>query len=110
MKYFFILGKTPDLSVLEIVNFANKSQIKFVNVSRTGKNVLLVDVEKEIDIVWFMNQLGGIVKAGRIVDIQQIKADFITDFLEKNIDKNKKFYFGFSVYGEYKNIKTFKQI
>jgi len=108
MRYFFVLGRTPDLSVLEILNIAKRLRIDFINVSLVSRSVLLVNAEKEIDIKKIMKELGGVIKAGRIVDIQQIKADLIADFLEKNINKEKKFYFGFSVYGQHLNKKTFK--
>ena len=109
MKYFFILGKTSELSVLEIVNLANTSQMKLSNISRIGERVLVLETGDKIDARELIGTLGGVVKFGEVVlekgdkgerGYRGYKGDSgeeLAGFILENVDKKKKVYFGFSV-------------
>lgn len=104
MKYYFILGNNPTLSIAEI------SAIFGIEPNKTGEiasqNVFILDT-KEFDATNIMKRLGGTIKIGKIISET-------TNTQEKNIlEKIKpilkpgegKFKFGISFYGE-GNINT----
>ncbi|MCX6746327.1 MAG: DNA methyltransferase [Candidatus Parcubacteria bacterium] len=97
MQYFFILGKNPILSKAEIDAVLKFESIKY-KVLEFGEKVLVIETEKELDIDWLNNRLGGTVKIGKILD----KIDSLENFEEKFFDLikfgNGKVYFGFSLY------------
>lgn len=57
MQYAFILGNTPQLSVLEI-----KSVLSDFIVTKESEEVLIVEIKKEINIKELINILGGTIK------------------------------------------------
>ncbi|MFA6422798.1 MAG: hypothetical protein WCV92_05385, partial [Candidatus Buchananbacteria bacterium] len=63
MKYFFILGKTPVLSIAEITSLFARDQVEFELVECSAE-VLIVETKKELDADYLMAQLGGTVKLG----------------------------------------------
>ncbi|MFH1822446.1 MAG: methyltransferase domain-containing protein [Patescibacteria group bacterium] len=109
MKYFFILGKNPTLSIAELEAFFSCSkEIKILSRNVTSENVLILETDKEIEAKNLIKKLGGVIKIGKIeteVDnnIQDILIK-IKSFLKTAA--NGKFKFGISYYGQSKfNIK-----
>lgn len=102
MEYFFILGKTPDLSILELNNFAKASRM-------LGRVIL---AESDLDADDLMRRLGGTVKIGKIWEevrsFNEIKPKNLADFVLENCETGKKIYFGFSVEGKLRNFEIKK--
>ncbi|MFH1187560.1 MAG: hypothetical protein V1688_01720, partial [bacterium] len=72
------------------------------------KDFLIVELDEKIDANKLMGILGGTIKIGIILENGNVNIG-ARDLIEKiNIDKNKKFYFGFSVYGKIN--ANFKQL
>ena len=95
MKYFFILGSNPTLSLAEIYSlFGLRADYKLI-----GKDCLLVETE-QTDSNVLMNRLGGTVKIGRIAT-----AVSGSDLLPavKSVCQptaGHKYFFGFSTFGK----------
>ena len=111
-QYFFILGKTPELSKAEIHSLFTKKGINF-SVLEYGPQFFIVQIDQEIDVVSFFKTLGGSIKAGQIVEQISVKGkshlgsieNTVTyDWLENVLPAtDKKTVFGFSIYGSRKN-------
>jgi len=95
MKYFFILGRNPDLSRAEIYSYFESRAIEFKEIVYNG-NILLVDLksEQKLDI----NEFGGIVMIGKIL-FSGLKKE-VLDFIDQDelIPADK---FSFNVIGNY---------
>ncbi len=102
MKYFFILGNNQALSVAEILSWLESAGFDF-QVETACDSYLLLDVYKNLpeDL---LNQLGGTIKFGQILD--KIQAGSITKETVVKLLKpaDKKYNFGFSVYPENKKL------
>ncbi|MCF7906705.1 hypothetical protein K9K85_00245 [Patescibacteria group bacterium] len=102
MKYFFILGHQPDLSLTEIKSVLRPLtdfQIEFIS-----REFCLIQTEKKLDLSSIQSILGGTIKAGRI--ISSFKEDQISKKLffsliprASFLDKSSRINFGFSFYG-----------
>lgn len=80
MKYLFILGRNPLLSKAEIASYIERLGIKTLN-WKMRLNALLVDVDGELKLNEIINELGGMIAAGRV--ILSGKADKVVEELEK---------------------------
>lgn len=101
MKYVFVLGRTPELSIAEIESVLRINKISYKTVS-TSKEIAVFECD-EFDAFKLNKSFGGIVKIGRIyeeVGISKDYSDIITEkFLEKLfVDANSKVEFGISLY------------
>ncbi|MCU0679746.1 MAG: methyltransferase domain-containing protein [Planctomycetes bacterium] len=102
MKYFFLLGSNPALSIAEISNIV-EGRLDLI-----GSDILTWQTEEEQDIKSLMNILGGTIKIGIILDESNGSLpDLIFKTKElaiKIADKHpdKKFNFGFSFHGKIK--------
>lgn len=67
MRYFFILGRIPELSAKEIFSCLEREQISYSNVQILS-DALLLTASREIPLHSFVDRLGGCVKAGRVVE------------------------------------------
>jgi tRNA G10 N-methylase Trm11 len=107
MKYFFILGNHPDISIAEIYSvFGDDFEYDWVR-----QSVLLVETEKEIQASDLIKRLGGTIKIGEILKKTEAndKSSLLELIREVQLPKGKgKFKFGFSYYGK-KNL-AFKAI
>ncbi len=95
MKYFFILGSNPTLSLAEIYSlFGLKADYRLID-----KDCLLLEIDK-LEVESLINRLGGTIKIGKIV-ATTAPADLLAAVKEacQPLD-NKKFFFGFSTYGK----------
>src|SRR3989339_483859 len=106
MKYFFILGNNPTLSIAEI--FSIVSEIEDYNF--LNSDCLVIESKKEINIPKLIQRLGGTIKIGEIRD-EASSANYnkIQCVLNNIVQEGKsKFFFGFSYYGKHKfNVKRF---
>ena len=114
MKYAFVLGRLPALSVAEILAVMEKLEIKY-QIKTVSPKTLVLDIEKEIDFKRILKTMGGtvkIMKLGRFPeefsDIQNIIKHLA---LEKANQLNNKIIIGYSVYSTDKTEKNkFNQI
>jgi tRNA G10 N-methylase Trm11 len=95
MKYFFILGNHPDLSVAEIRAVLGDG----VSYLFYGVGALIVEGE-ELDLSVLNRRLGGTVKMGEIIELVPDLADRnIKESIKKLLLKATKPFFGISLYG-----------
>lgn len=100
MKYFFILGNNPTLSLAELNSVFNLEVIFWLS-----ENVLIWDTNVEIDCVKLISQLGGLIKIGVIE--KEINRDSLSQDItiivnnEKEHSREGKFNFGISNYSYY---------
>jgi len=101
MKYFFVFGSQPTLSLAEVLNVLDLKKIDF-SLKIFKKNFLILKTKEKLNEDELQKRLGGTVKIGiiflKIDDIEKIDLEF----LKKELPKGKKIYFGFSCYGEVK--------
>ncbi|MBU0625100.1 50S ribosomal protein L11 methyltransferase [Patescibacteria group bacterium] len=99
MKYFFVLGSNPAISVAEILSCLSEKSPTVVELSR---QILIIESQLEIDEQNLMSQLGGTIKIGRLInhclpiDVNAL-ADVLADELQQK-HQSGKIKFGFSVY------------
>jgi len=114
MQYFFILGKNPTLSKAEIEAVLEKAEVSAFALAsaKTSKasadkrslksevfgKILILDIEKELDIEWLNSRLGGTVKIGKILDKIEKLEEFEDKFFELVLFGAGKAFFGFSLY------------
>jgi len=95
MKYFFILGNNPSLSVAEILAIFPK----YTDFTLISQDVFLLKLEENLSKET-INRLGGTIKFGQII-FEAKEKDLLGSLLsliELNNIK-EKFHFGISVYG-----------
>lgn len=100
-KHSFILGHSPEISFAEIKSLLNLLSIKF-SILEFNKHFLIIETDSEIDASSIMEQLGGVIKIGKIENeflINEIEKaqNFLFDYLVKN-KPDKKLKIGFSFY------------
>lgn len=64
MKYFFILGRNPELSLAEIYCYFESRSIKFETLL-VKKNFLVLNFEKDLELD--IQDFGGIIKLGKVL-------------------------------------------
>jgi len=106
IKYFFILGNNPTLSIAEIYSiFSDQFSMNNAKFS-IKKNVFILEIDKKIDSETLIKKMGGTIKIGVIKNEIKIKNyNDILEYIKKiiTLDKVKgKFKFGFSYYGNKK--------
>ena len=95
MKYFFIFGNHPDLSLAEIFALLGESA-RYLSFS---SGALVIESEG-LDLVALNNRLGGTVKMGEIVQLVPDLADRnIKESIKAVLEKATKPFFGISLYG-----------
>lgn len=96
MKYIFILGRNPALSIAEL-----HSKLPEARLSYPCAEAATVEVKGTLDARALMHELGGTIKIGECIG--ECKAsnleDFIFQYLESTFS-GKKIFFGISYYGE----------
>lgn len=102
MKYFFILGHQPELSLAEIKSVLRPLtdfRIEFVS-----SDFCLVQTEKKVSLTSIQNILGGTIKTGEIITEfkdNQISKNLFFSLLSRifsSLDTSSKINFGFSLY------------
>lgn len=122
MKYFFVLGNNPTLSVAEIsavFGLAQNKDTKCPVGHLVSKDVFILETKQEIDAQSLIKRLGGTIKIGEIKSEinksrqKELKKEIIK-LLKPSSGKPRpgepgrgKFKFGFSYYGSAKlNLKS----
>ena len=99
MKYFFILGTNPELSIAELTAVFDLEKVITTNFISPNKHVFIVELDKNIDCNQLINRLGGIIKIGQIfAESKKHSADIFAKIKENSAIQEKKFMFGFSSY------------
>lgn len=97
MKYFFVLGNHPALSIAELY-----SRLSIISADYISPDIFLAEALDKINCEEFLNTIGGTIKMGKIVTTLENKPHTIfttsLDFL-REIPKQGKFNFGLSSYG-----------
>ncbi len=97
MKYFFVLGNHPALSMAELY-----STITITSAEYIAPDVFVAEVAGELDTKNLIKRIGGTIKVGRIVNTISTKShDIFSASLESfaQVEKSGKFNFGISMYG-----------
>ncbi|MBU0721910.1 hypothetical protein KKA93_00415 [Patescibacteria group bacterium] len=100
MKYFFILGTNPTLSLAELAAVFNHGEFSLIQ-----KNIAFLDIDYEIRAN-IIKKIGGTIKFGLIHS--ELNSITTKDILKsvvsfsKSEKKQSKFNFGFSYYGKSK--------
>ncbi|MDD4332590.1 MAG: DNA methyltransferase [Patescibacteria group bacterium] len=92
MKYFFILGNNPTLSVAEIsavFGLNNNVETRHYLVST---NVFILETDQEINTQKLIQDLGGTIKIGKIINVETPNYASLQDEIKKIIGEkiNKK--------------------
>ncbi len=75
MKYFFILGRNPRLSIAEIFSYFEKEKL-IIKSYFSRYNMLLIESDNKINTQKIIDKLGGSIAVGRVLfsgDINSIK-------------------------------------
>lgn len=112
MKYIFILGHNPTLSVAEILSALDNANINYT-INDLSKEALVLDTPKAIEkAAEFINRLGGVIKIAEIIAEEENTGQYseifqnekngqilFENFLEMSMSStSKKFHWGISVY------------
>ncbi|MBU2475692.1 MAG: methyltransferase domain-containing protein [Nanoarchaeota archaeon] len=92
MKYVFVLGRDPELSVLELVSYFKSKEIKY-NIIESDKYVALIELD-EIDSKKIISDLGGTVKIAKVV------SENLGNFDYNYLGSKDKISYGVSSYGK----------
>ncbi len=100
MKYFFVLGSNPSLSIAEIAAVLG---MRAANFGLSSSQVLVVESGAGLDPVALMGRLGGTVKIGVMMEMPhgpaaEAAADLMTEKLLSRGATGQRITFGYSVY------------
>ena len=107
MKYVFVLGRFSALSVFEIINVL-KRFVDEVEIIECNDLFLIVEVKEELDCSVLINDIGGTIKIGKIVDDSDYIKKAIKSIFESFLERTGKINFGFSLYFD-KNSSFYKK-
>ncbi len=100
MKYFFILGSNPTLSVAELLSFFPE----FLSYKLLSEEVLIMEFSKEIDEKKVIKELGSVIKIGTILSETKGRVEYDDLGHLFNTKKGQKYKFGISCYTKFKKI------
>jgi tRNA G10 N-methylase Trm11 len=105
MKYFFVLGSNPTLSIAELAAvFGNR------NYDLLPNNILTVEIEEDLQVKKLIYHLGGTIKIGKVIgELDNLNTQKILEIIKANIpdEYEGKYKFGFSNYSHKKtNLKV----
>lgn len=104
MKYFFVLGSNPALSIAEISSiFPEEAK----NAEFIGEDILLIDIKNDIKPQELIKKMGGTIKIGVIKNeipnnLEKIISESIDIININSTNQDGKFKFGISYYGKNK--------
>lgn len=117
-QYFFILGRYTTLSIAEIISFFNQKRITYtLKILSEEAAIFLTDIE--LTGRFLMENLGGTVKAGRIIeeinldeDSQKLYQAFSAESLIRNFipEGVRKVHFGLSIYSAENDTRNVAQL
>lgn len=98
MKYIFILGRNPALSLAELNAKFPEAHFEYL-----GPEAAIIDSKETLDGKHLMHELGGTIKIGEYLEeIDESESElenFIFSYLEKTFT-GQKLFFGISAYGD----------
>lgn len=92
MKYIYVFGRNPELSLQEIVSFL-KSQRKEFKLLPSEKEIALIELEKPE-----LKELGGTVKIAQVISEGNLKKALET-IEETDFGTERKFYYSITFFG-----------
>jgi tRNA G10 N-methylase Trm11 len=110
MKYFFILGRNPELSIAELLSYFEKTNLQIDNVN-TKENTLIIETQEKIFPDKMIKELGGTIAIGEI--ISSGKKSEILSFINKNeiyFQEEIKFTYTIMNFTNEKSINDFDEI
>lgn len=123
MKYIFILGYNPTLSVAEILSVLDNTNINYT-INTLSKEALVLDTQKIIEkTAEFINRLGGVIKIAEVIAEEENTGQYseifqneknnrilFDNFLKMSVSStSKKFHWGISVYFLTEESPSFKK-
>lgn len=104
MRYFFVLGEHPAISLAEIYSWLKKEKIAFETVT-AFKNILIIQTGATLDVAFLMRQLGGTIKIGLVAENLDPQAseswgEKAAQLILSKTKADQKNYFGLSIYGD----------
>ncbi|MCF7906322.1 methyltransferase domain-containing protein [Patescibacteria group bacterium] len=95
-KYLFILGNNYELSLIEILNYFKKNNIKIIN--KIYSNIFLIIETEEIIKKEIIENFGGVIKfCNFIEETKKINSEKLVNII-KEYNINEKIFFGISIY------------
>jgi hypothetical protein len=98
MKYFFVLGNHPALSIAELYG-----RLDIITGTYIAPDIFIAEILETINCEQFLNTVGGTIKMGTIINTLENKPHTIftasLDYL-REAPKSGKFNFGLSNYGK----------
>lgn len=110
--YSFILGHSPELSLVEIKSVLNFKNISF-NIFDVDEKVLILEIDNELDVESLNYTLGGIIKIGKLeffIDQLNNEKNLVSSFIEiikRNCGLENKIKFAFSIYNSDQFLQKF---
>ncbi len=95
MKYFFVLGRNPELSIAELICFFEKEDNKIINLENK-KNAVVIELENEI-LGKIIDKFGGIVCFGEVLANGSVK-EIIDKLGKKGIYSGAKNKINYSIF------------
>ena len=108
MKYFFVLGRQPEISLAEITAILESGRYRY-QIENYSASVCIVDINQAIDVDFLISELGGTIKIGRVEKTIEIAGqanlkkqieEAVLDLAEIKLSgqEEKKLFFGLSGY------------
>lgn len=95
-KYLFILGNNYELSLIEILNYFKKNNIKIIN--KIYSNIFLIIETDEIIKKEIIENFGGVIKFCKLLDeAKKINSEKLVNII-KDYNITEKIFFGISIY------------
>lgn len=100
MKYVFVLGRNPKMSLVEIKCYFDSKDCNY-DILYYTEDIALIDFDGGFDPEVSINDLGGIKKICEVI-IESDLNDISNDIREENIvlHMNNKFFYGLSSFGD----------
>ncbi len=99
--YFFVLGTHPAISIAEIFvvlkNILGKTKFDY----QTSEEILLINTEEKLDLLYLQNKLGGTIKIGEIfktISLNLLKPELLSELYISNEKQDNKNIIGLSPY------------
>jgi len=95
-KYLFILGNNYELSLIEILNYFKKNNIKIIN--KIYSNIFLIIETEGVIKKEIIENFGGVIKfCNFIEETKKINSEKLVNII-KEYNINEKIFFGISIY------------
>lgn len=66
-SYMFILGRDPELSVLELIAYLQKNSVEY-SIKEISKSVAMLSIDENFQPIKAIKHLGGVIKIGEILE------------------------------------------